>query len=301
MSSRGIIMDAYHDAISAEVAYLDSGTPELVQGYSLPYLGSVVASGATLIRNLDNTKPLPSHRLAIAAFSAVSNPLEGMTPNDTDAIAAFHNDVILSLAGVSVDAVPTHSVRSSVLGGETCPLTETTFVDAIRQVDYVAREERAPRWVGPNHVAHRTLSVYAGEDGEPLILRKRRDITLGLALKHLLLNDSMIIPAGTFVSVGGRSAQVAAELSGTHVYQAPTKANPEGWSFRSYTVSDRFAVRPLRIGPWAYDDATRRGFFGIDRTATERPHYQRGRSRQITNHTLDDFRATANQIMEMCS
>ncbi|MCA9330727.1 hypothetical protein KC957_01660 [Candidatus Saccharibacteria bacterium] len=299
MSGRAVLGE-YHAAVSAEQAYLGSTAPELVAASTLPHFGGVVASGAGLARNLDETKPLLSHRLAMSAYSTFSRPPLGLNPNDRDGIAAFHNDVVLPLAGIRIETTPTAQLAASREPSETCPKTEPTFIDALRQVDHVQQNGRAPRWVGPNHIAHTKLNVYADEQGSPLILQKRRDIRLGVTLAHMLLDDALIVPAGTFVAVDGRT-NVGIVDEATHMYQPPSERTPQGWSFQTLTINRDFEIRPLRIGPWAYNDPTRRAFYGITRTPSDRAHYDRRRAKQVVNHTLDDFRAAADRIMELCA
>lgn len=291
------VLTAYHDTVLAEQAFLASDAPALVEGKALPHFGGILAAGPDLARNLDETKPLLSHRLAMSTYATFSRPPLGLTPNDRDSIAAFHNDVILPLAGIQTEVEPTARLAASVEPDETCPRTESTFVDALRQIEHVQQDGKLPRWIGPNHVAHPRLNVYRDEHGTPLILQKRRQIRLGMTLVHTLLDDALIVPAGTFVAIDGRSnAGVIDETS--RMYQPPSKRTPQGWSLQTFTINSDFEVRPLRIGPWAYDDPTRRAFYGITRTFSDRAHYDRRRVKQVAGHTLDDFRGAATHIME---
>lgn len=206
--------------------------------------------------------------------------------------------MILPLAGIRILSEPTARLTVSPVLDETCQRTEPTFVDALWQIAYVEKKGRLPRTPSPRRTIHDRMSVYTDEQGSPLILRKQRDSRLGITLSNILLNDALVVPAGTFVGVDSRDTTGITDQA-AHAYQQAGKHTPRERSFHLFTVSSSFAIRPLRIGPWAYDDPIRRAFFAIERRPMGE-RYDRGRARQIISHTLADFQQAAERIIRLC-
>ncbi len=287
------VSDHYRDVVATEQAILRSEDPLLMAGMHLPRIGGVVQSRGSLANNLSSIRPRPSHRLLISAFSALSD--QGLDRNVRDSIGTFSDNFCLPLAGLTApDDKKSYALTSSGDSSETCPQTEPTFIGALQQVIDLAEGKKVPR-ASLNRAFHRTISTYHAEDGTPLILRKRNNIGLGLILEDMRLDDAATLPAGTVVGFDRKTN--GAHLEQSWCYKPPAKRSVEGFKLQSFIMDSQLAVRPLRITPWAYDNPLDRAVFGIDGPG----NIDRGRATQVAAYSIEDFRAAAATIMELCT
>lgn len=297
MIRRGELFEHYRTVLAAECDALDSQQEMMVRAVGIPRMGALLASRSGLANNVSEIRPLPSSRLLIGAFGALNGT--DLTRNEKDAVAAFSNTYLLPLAGLRVEPVDaTHQLASTSYASETCPQSEPTFADALRQIDDLSEGKKTPSF-SPFRVFHKRLSVYSASDGTPLILRKQLNISLGLTLEHIMLDDAAIIPAGTIVATQPGTNGIR-QQDGWR-YKAPQKDNGEGYRLSTFDIDDTFGIRPMRVSPWAYANALDRALFGVTHDIHDRWHYDLPRVHAVTKYSLDDFRQGAAQILELCA
>jgi hypothetical protein len=169
-----------------------------------------------------------------------------------------------------------------------CTGAETFFAAVVRQtagqsVESVYKQRRAV--------------VYTSPAGEPIALQKSYEAKTIVTLEPIAVNE-LVFPAGTIMGVDSMTL--------THEGEYIPVAD-EALQVRTLRTEDvPFKLTPTRLSAWAYSDPLDRALFAAYAYSAyddgEREfRYNRRRGDLLTALSIDDFRETAHQIMELCS
>jgi hypothetical protein len=145
---------------------------------------------------------------------------------------------------------------------------------------------RQPSWPLPQ--ASKKVTVYLDHQDQPIALRKQRTVSSGLLLKDAFLRG-LPVPKGTLISF---STQSKGPVIGMR--------SRCGTQFSVVGYSQEFAIRPLRLTPWAFDDNPfYKDLFACNATPT-RTSVDRKRLAQIRRNNLFRFTRLAEKIVDFC-
>lgn len=237
----------------------------------------VVAAKAKNV-HIDSVAPLLSQRiLNNIFFSGTNTPSgsEGAEPvMDSEEMLKSGQLVIARMPGlVRPKGFHTATFTTNDTKGS-CSMAEGYFRDALTQI-------RTGRRRG-----HKIISAYHNEGGEPIALRKNTDESSAITLRRLKLGP-LILPPGTIVGVGNKSAEITGSLKrGSYV-------------LNTFLAGRQFQVTPRRLSPWAFNNPADRALFGLYDNISS-PTYNETRGRIASEIEIDDFREAAHKVMELC-
>ena len=169
--------------------------------------------------------------------------------------------------------------RVGLANGQACALAESTFNTALQQV----RRRRFGE--------HARISAYHDDEGVPLLFRKTAYERTALTLVAFRTRD-FAIPPGT---IAGVLKENVTEPTGRKKHKS--------FALESWPWSDRDILQPLRLSPWAYEDAEERALFACEGfpLGEEWLEYDRYRADMVKRTSLEDYTAVAQRIMELCA
>ena len=244
------------------------------------------------LTSIDDTAPTPMTRfvyeLMIEALS-VDNQYDAQTRKRSMSAQNLLQDSIYGLAHIQTEtaAIQGELGKQRHLG---CSDAEGRFVSTLRRVE----DEEERLLAGPDT----EIIVYHDDTETPILLQKATGEKTSITLQGIGFGD-FVLPPGTIVTLD-RGAKVGD--TGIKYRRSDILVTRE--------LQKTQKILPVRLSPWAFNDPMDRAIFGTSGMAeigNPRPEELTSadcymtRAKLCAEHRIDDFRACAQKVLEICS
>ncbi len=241
------------------------------------YLASAIArlDDPRAIHQADGTEPLPSLDVLAEAYHEYNN----LSGGNQQQLKRIVRHILERLC----DPLPEARQQGELVfeAGDYCGFAERGFASACWQIN--GDDEPAQ---------HQLISVYHTAAGLPVFLRKNTDVSTALVLES--------IDAGGLLVAPGTIAKLAADMDDHLTGEVTLGAALNRYKLRTYELPATAKFEAGRLSAWAFSDPNDRILFAIDHWDEDTIEYQATKTREVTVLELDDFRAAAAHVMELC-